>query len=51
MISAKFSKNDDKKMLVLASSVKEKHGVSQTSTLGPLLICMRQGNQATCRTR
>ena len=50
-ISAKFSKNDDKKTLVLASSVEEKRGVSQTSALGPLLICMRQGNQATCRTR
>ena len=50
-ISAKFSKNDDKKTLVLASSVEEKRGVSQTSALGPLLICMRQGNQATCHTQ
>ena len=50
-ISAKFSKNDNKKTLVLASSVGEKRGVSQTSALGPLLTCMRQGNQATCRTR
>ena len=51
VINVKFSKNDDKKTLVLASSVEEKRGVSQTSALGPLLICMRQGNQATCRTR
>ena len=50
-INAKFSKNDDTKTLVLASSVEEKRGVSQTSVPGPLLICMRQGNQATCRTR
>ena len=50
-INAKFSKNDDTKTLALASSAEEKRGVSQTSALGPLLICMRQGNQATCRTR
>ena len=50
-INAKFFKNDNKKMLALVSSVEEKRGVSQTSALGPLSICMRQGNQATCRTR
>ena len=51
VISAKFFTNASKKTLVLASSVEEKRGVSQTSALGPLLTCMRQGNQATCRTR
>ena len=50
-ISAKFFMIANKKTLELASSVEEKRGVSQTSALGPLLICMRQGNQATCRTR
>ena len=50
-ISAKFFTNDSKKMLVLASSAEEKRGVNLTSALGPLSICMRQGNQATCRTR
>ena len=50
-ISAKFFMNDSKKTLVLASSTEEKHGVNQTSALGPLLTCMHQGNQATCRTR
>ena len=50
-ISAKFFTNDSKKMLVLASSAKEKHDVNQTSALGPLSTCMRQGNQATCRTQ
>ena len=50
-ISAKFFTNDSKKMLVLASSAEEKRGVNPTSTLGPLSTCMRQGNQATCRTR
>ena len=51
VISAKFFKNDNKKTLALASSAEEKRGVSQTSALGPLSKCMRQGNQATCRTR
>ena len=50
-ISAKFFMNDSKKTLVLASSAKEKRGVNPTSALGPLLTCMRQENQATCRTR
>ena len=50
-ISAKFSMNDSKKTLVLASSVEEKRGVNLTSALGPPLTCMRQGNQVTCRTR
>ena len=49
-INAKFFANDSKKTLVLASSAKEKHGVNLTSALGPLSICMRQWNQATCRT-
>src|SRR3954462_8049680 len=49
-INAKFFTNDSKKTLVLASSAEEKHGVSQTSALGPLSTCMRQGNQATCHT-
>ena len=43
-ISAKFFTNDSKKTLVLASSAEEKHGVNQTSALGPLSTCMRQGN-------
>ena len=50
-ISAKFFTNDSKKTLVLASSAEEKRGVNQTSALGPLSTCTRQGNQATCRTR
>ena len=50
-ISAKFFTNDNKKTLVLASSAKEKRDVNPTSALGPLLTCMRQGNQATCHTR
>ena len=50
-ISAKFFTNDSKKTLALASSAEEKRGVNLTSALGPLSICMRQGNQATCRTR
>ena len=50
-ISAKFFTNDSKKTLVLASSAEEKRGINQTSALGPLSTCMRQGNQATCRTR
>ena len=50
-ISAKFFTNDSKKTLVLASSAEEKRNVNQTSALGPLSTCMRQGNQATCRTR
>ena len=50
-ISAKFFTNDSKKTLVLASSAEEKRGVNRTSALGPLSTCMRQGNQATCRTR
>ena len=43
-ISAKFFTNDNKKTLVLASSAKEKRDVNQTSALGPLSTCMRQGN-------
>ena len=50
-ISAKFFTNDSKKTLVLASSAEEKRGVNQTSALGPLSTCMRQGNQVTCHTR
>ena len=50
-INAKFFKSDDMKTLALASSVEEKHSVNLTSALGPLSICMRQGNQATCCTR
>ena len=50
-ISAKFFTNDSKKTLVLASSAEEKRDVNPTSALGRLLTCMRQGNQATCRTR
>ena len=50
-ISAKFFMNDSKKTLVLASSAEEKRDVNPTSALGPLLTCMRQGNQAICRTR
>ena len=50
-MSAKFFTNDSKKTLVLTSSAEEKRGVNPTSALGPLLTCMRQGNQATCRTR
>ena len=50
-ISAKFFAIDSKKTLVLASSAEEKRDVNQTSALGPLSTCMRQGNQATCRTR
>ena len=48
-ISAKFFTNDSKKTLVLASSAEEKRDVNPTSVLGPLLTCMRQGNQASCR--
>ena len=51
VISAKFFTNDNKKTLVLASSAQEKRDINQTSALGPLSTCMRQGNQATCRTR
>ena len=50
-ISAKFFMIDNKKTLEPASSAKEKRDVNPTSALGPLLTCMRQGNQATCRTR
>ena len=50
VISAKFFTNDSKKTLVLASSAGEKRDFNPTSALGPLLTCMRQGNQATCRT-
>ena len=49
--SAKFSMNDNKKMLEPASSTEEKRDVNPTSALGPLLTCMRQGNQVICRTR
>ena len=50
-ISAKFFTNDSKKTLVPASSTEEKRDVNPTSTLGPLLTCMRQGNEAIYRTR
>ena len=50
-ISAKFFMNDSKKTLVLALSAEEKRDINLTSALGPLSTCMRQGNQATCRTR
>ena len=50
-INAKFFTNDSKKTLVLASSAEEKRSVNPTSALGPLSTCMRQGDQATCRTR
>ena len=50
-ISAKFFMIDNKKTLELASSAEEKRDVNPTSALGPLLTCMRQGNQAICRTR
>ena len=50
-ISAKFFMNDSKKTLELASSAEEKRGVNLTTVLGTLSTCMRQGNQATCRTR
>ena len=50
-ISAKFFMIDNKKTLEPASSAKEKRDVNPTSALGPLLTLMRQGNQATCRTR
>ena len=49
--SAKFSMNDNKKTLGPASSAEEKRDVNPTSALGPLLTCLRQGNQAICRTR
>ena len=50
-ISAKFFMIDNQKMLKPASSAEEKRDVNPTSALGLLLTCMRQGNQATCRTR
>ena len=50
-INAKFFMRDSKKTLEHASSAEEKRGVNLTSALGPLSTCMRQGNQATCRTR
>ena len=50
-ISAKFFMIDNKKTLELTSSVEEKRGVNPTSALGPLLTCMRQGNQAICHTQ
>ena len=43
--------NDNKKTLEPASSAEEKRDVNPTSVLSPLLTCMRQGNQAICRTR
>ena len=51
MTSAKFSMNDNKKTLGLASSVDEKPEDSQTNALGPLSTRTRPVNQATCRTR
>ena len=51
VISAKFFKNGSKRTLVPVSSAKEKRDINQTSALGPLSTCMRQGNQAICRTR
>ena len=50
-ISAKFFMIDNKKTLEHASSTEEKRDVNPTSALGPLLTCMRQGNQAICRMR
>ena len=50
-ISAKFFMIDNKKTLEPASSAEEKRDINPTSTLGPLMTCMRQGNQAICRTR
>ena len=50
-INIKFFTNESKKTLVLASSAKEKRDVNQTSALGPLSTCMRQGNQAICCTQ
>ena len=50
-ISAKFFMIGNKKMFERASSTEEKRDVNPTSALGPLLTCMRQGNQAICRTR
>ena len=50
-ISAKSFMIGNKKMLELASSTEEKRDVNPTSALGPLLTCMRQGNQAICHTR
>ena len=50
-ISAKSFMIGNKKTLELASSAKEKRDVNRTSTLGPLMTCMRQGNQAICRMR
>ena len=51
VISAKFFMIDNKKTLELASSAEEKRDVNPTSVLGPLLTCMRQGNQVICRMR
>ena len=50
-ISAKFFMINNKKTLEPTSSAEEKRDVNPTSALGPLLTCMRQGNQATCRMR
>ena len=50
-INAKFFMIDNKKTLKLASSAEEKRDINPTSALGPLLTCMRQGNQAIYRTR
>ena len=51
VISAKFFMINNKKTLEPASSAKEKRDVNPTSALGPLLTCMRQGNQAIYRMR
>ena len=50
-ISPKFFMINNKKTLELASSAEQKRDVNPTSALGPLLTCMRQGNQAICRMR
>ena len=50
-ISAKFFMINNKKTLEPASSAEEKRDVNLTSALGPLLTCMRQGNQVIYRTR
>ena len=51
VISAKFFMIGNKTTLEPASSAEEKRDVNPTSALGPLLTCMRQGNQAICHTR
>ena len=50
-ISAKFFMNEQKRTLEPGSSGEEKRALNPTNVLGPLLTCMHQGNQETCRTR